>query len=293
MLVLKEYGLYIIYDLVEHDPLKLKDIIKTNFENGTLHESIEYVDNGLTFPKSDKIYKYFTVKIAKSSWSNVILKRQMKRHIEICKKLNYKYLEPYTHNDNILFLKKYHKNKLINYKIDEDIKIIFPKALNSLLHLHKLGYAHGNITPSNIVIDDEIYFINFECSVSQHKKETHCKKIDLKYASKFLIDKHNLKYPRRSFKNALLDDIIALILSFAYILIDKDDKLFLKDLKYSRHLSVKDLNTYHKDANKLPDTFLPYMHEYLKLIYIEVLCLRYNIITKLNHLNNFYGKDIE
>lgn len=287
MLLLKDYDQYIVYTLEETCKDKLYKEVEENFKNGDLIESIDFINNGLTLPIENKLFKYFTIEVAKSTWANIILKRQIKRHIEICKKLEYEYYKPIYYNKNILFIKNYHYNKLINYKITK-LKDTFMKALHSLLHFHKQGYAHGNINPFNIIINDEIYFINYECSVSLSKKETHCKKINLKFASNSLIKKHNLKYPRRSFTDALLDDICALILSFCYVLTDKKDSIFLKDIDKSRYLTKSQVLQYIEDST-IPEVFLPYTTKFLKEVYIETFCYRYKIDYKHIYIKQIYG----
>jgi len=151
--------------------------------------------------------------------------------------------------------------------------------------LHNLLYAHGNIRPTNIILKkDNINLVNFECTVSKQKRETHCKKINLKFASLSLINQHNIKYPRRNFQFAILDDYEALILTFVYILCGENDLIFLKNIEVDRYLSVEDAIKYIED-NSLPITFHPYIidkYKEFRTLLADLHCVRYKLKKEFN-----------
>ena len=275
---------YLIYTLVEETSDDIYQKLITLFKEGDLLTTLNYIQNGFKHPETEPTFYHFKIIVAKSTWSNLILKRQIKRHVEICKKLNYPYREPICDKNTTIFVKKYYSDylKLCNIQPYRDT---YNKTYKQLSILHTLKYAHGNIRPTNIIFkDDTINLVNFECTVSKQKRETHCKKIDLKFASLSLINQHNIKYPRRNFEFALLDDYEALILTFVYILCGENDLIFLKNIEIDRYLSVEDATKYIED-NSLPDTFHPYIidkYKEFRNLLADLYCVRYKLKKEFN-----------
>lgn len=285
MYIKKNYkNSYLIYTLENEDTNNIYLKLKNSFNCGELLTNIDYVQNGFTHPENDHMTYHFEITVAKSTWSNLILKRQIKRHIEISKKLNLFYYEPILNKKTTIFIKNYYNDYLSSENVQPYIKT-YNTAFQQLVKLHELKYAHGNIRPKNIVFfNKNLQFVNFECTVSQIKRETHCKKIDLKFASLSLIKQHNIKYPRRNFENAILDDYEALILTFIYLLIGQNDAVFLENIELHRHLSMEEARQYIEDGS-LPPTFHPYIleeHFQFKKLLANLHCVRYKIKDKFN-----------
>lgn len=127
-------------------------IVTKNLKNAT---SIGIIRN------DNEINKVFVKKIKNLNEYHVLKKVA---HLDLAPKV----LELRTEQDNHLLICEYIqgmtlKELLLNYRSPSDkfINVFKKKLMRAIDRLHEIGVIHGNIKPSNVIINDGIKLVNF------------------------------------------------------------------------------------------------------------------------------------